>query len=551
MTDRVSLQSNGLQAMDSSSWPAVSGDGRYVAFETRAALLPGDVNGLEDIYVHDRQTGAVVAASRNAIGTWGNGASTKASISEDGRFVAFQTLATNLGGLDLNMAADVIVKDMLTGAVKVPTIWSGVVTANGESLRPSLSADGRFVAFDSTADNLVPNDTNNSRDVFERDLQTNQIWRVSVGPWGQSDGPSFAPSVSANGRYVAFHTDASLMYLGDANASRDVIVRDVELGTNVCVSRTPAGVPADGDSYDATISHTGTRVVFTSRATDLVPGDTNMFEDVFMANVASGVVELVSVGQAGEIGDAVSLYGRLSGDGNHVVFQSTSTNLIGVNLGFSGIFLRDLHHGTTHLVSRKSGYELLPNARSRYPAVSADGKIVAFQSDATNLDQGDTNGLADVFARWVFDDPHVYGVSTPTSAGCVPEIAFEGVPSASDDSGFTISASELPNQKPGMLFYGLSGAGDLPFFGGTKWVAAPNYRTPLVSSGGTPSPVVDCTGSFAIDMNAFAAGALGGNPHPDLSLVGQQVNAQFWGRDPGALPHGVFLTNAVEYVVGQ
>jgi hypothetical protein len=189
------------------------------------------------------------------------------------------------------------------------------------------------------------------------------------------------------------------------------------------------------------------------------------------------------------------------------------------------------------------------NGHSSLSGVSENGAHVVFESDATNLDQGDTNGVTDIFVRAVFDDPETYCSSMVTADGCTPSISSLGLPSATAASGFDVIASNVPTNRNSMLFYGLSGRQEKAFLGGTLCILPPKKRTPLTNSG-MSNPADPCSGSLTLDMNAFADGTAGGNPDPALSLVGQRVNAQFWGRDPANGPFHVFLSDAIEYVVG-
>jgi hypothetical protein len=148
------------------------------------------------------------------------------------------------------------------------------------------------------------------------------------------------------------------------------------------------------------------------------------------------------------------------------------------------------------------------------------------------------------------ESPQGYCTAKTTSTGCVPGTSFTGMPSASASSGFVVRCTQARNQKNGLLFYGVSGSAALPFQGGTMCVAAPQLRSPIQSSGGHALPVDDCSGAFSIDMNAYAAGALGGSPLPALQVAGTAVCCQFWGRDPGfAPPQNTMLSNALRYVV--
>ncbi len=552
ITDRVSHYPDGSPMLLTSVNPAISSDGFVVAFETREALLPQDTNGVEDIYVVDRRTGEVRGASQSYQNNFGNAESKRPSISADGRFVAFQTSATNLAGiLDQNSAEDIVVKDMVLRTTKLISGKNlSIVAANGASRAVAISANGRFVAFQSLATDMIPGDANGESDIYVRDLELDTMMIASKGVNGLGNGPSYAPSVSNDGLRVAFQSEATNLTLSaDTNAAADIFVYFTDFVS--CLLIHPLGGEADSDSFGVSISEDGSRVAFTSRATNLVPGDDNGVEDVFYSEVFPPAARprLVSMAMDGTIGDDVSQNARISGDGQSVVFQSLSDNLAPESVPFTAIFLRDIAKEKTYLVSRPNGDQTLPNDTSRTPAPNFDATAIAFTSEATNLDLGEINTVPDIFVRSVFNEPEIYCTASVTSAGCVPTIGYLGVPSASADSGFVVSVDNVPNRKPGMLFYGFGGKNDVPFFGGTLCVKNVAGRSPVLFSGGNPPPANDCSGHMEIDMNAFAAGALGGSPRAALSLVGQRVNAQFWGRDPGAFPEPVYLSDALEYVV--
>jgi hypothetical protein len=146
--------------------------------------------------------------------------------------------------------------------------------------------------------------------------------------------------------------------------------------------------------------------------------------------------------------------------------------------------------------------------------------------------------------------PVTYCTAKLNSLGCVPDIDSSGVPSPTAPSGFVVKASDVRNNKTGILFYGVNGRASTPFQAGTLCVASPIKRTPAVNSAGTPAPVNDCSGVYSIDMNSFAQGALGGTPLPALQVPGTQVNCQWWGRDPGfPAPNNTTLSDGLEYVI--
>ena len=254
-TTRVSVASDGTQGNDRSYSPSISGDGRFVAFDSLAAnLVPGDTNGYHDIFVHDRQTGQTTRVSVASDGTPGSQWSYSPSISADGRFVTFHSGASDLVAADTNGYTDVFVHDRQTGQTTRASVASGGTQGNDRSYAPSISGDGRFVAFDSLARNLVPGDTNSQPDVFVHDRQTGQTTRVSVASDGtQGDDRSFYPSISADGRLLAFGSWATNLVAADTNGYSDVFVRDRQTGQTTRVS-----VPSDGaqgnDSSDSTLS---------------------------------------------------------------------------------------------------------------------------------------------------------------------------------------------------------------------------------------------------------------------------------------------------------
>jgi Tol biopolymer transport system component len=225
-TERVSVNSAGAQANYGGAFPSISVDGRFVAFDSYASnLVSGDTNGAPDVFVHDRQTGTTERVSVNVAGTQGNNSSGDASISADGRLVAFDSYASNLVSGDTNGTWDVFVRDRQAGTTKCMSVDSAGTQGNDSSLSGSISVDGRFVAFQSSASKLVSGDTNGASDVFVHDRQTGTTERVSVDSAGREGNlDSVYPAISADGRFVAFHGDASNLVPGDTNGSVDVFV---------------------------------------------------------------------------------------------------------------------------------------------------------------------------------------------------------------------------------------------------------------------------------------------------------------------------------------
>lgn len=408
-TTRVSVTSDGSQSNGYSGYPSISADGRFVAFRSLASnLVPGDTNDTYDTLVHDRKTGETSCISVASDGTKGNDASEIPSISADGRFVAFESEASNLVSVDTNEIIDIFLHDRLTGETDLVSVASDGTQGNNASERPSISADGRYVAFSSWASNLVPDDTNDTRDIFVHDLQTEETVRVSVSSDDiQGDEASGFPSISADGRFVTFYSDATTLVNGDTNGWRDTFVHDLQTGETTRVS-----VKADGSQGNIIygystiyfwgspkISADGRYVAFSSYLDNLVPMDYNFRYDVFLKDRQTGEITLVSKASDGTQGNDNSLYISISDDGRYVTFDSMADNLVpGDTNDTNDVFLHDIQTGETNIVSVASD-STQGNGYSGSPSISGDGLYVTFSTSSDNLVPGDTNGETDVFVR--------------------------------------------------------------------------------------------------------------------------------------------------------
>ena len=268
------------------------------------------------------------------------------------------------------------------------------------ALRPSISADGRFVAFESDASDLVRHDTLGFQDVFVHDRETGKTTRVSISSGGsQANGDSDDPSISASGRFVAFESDATNLVAGDTLGFRDVFVHDRKTGKTSRVSVRSGGTEGDGPSGHPAISATGRLVAFESDASNLVAGDTLGFRDVFVRDRRSGITRRVSLRSDGAEGEGESRGAAISREGRYVAFVSDAPNLVPQDTkGFADVFVHDRSTGqTTRESVRSNGAEA--DGDSSGTAISDDGRFVAFGSFATNLVTSDTNTERDAFWR--------------------------------------------------------------------------------------------------------------------------------------------------------
>jgi Tol biopolymer transport system component len=396
---RVSVDSNGTQGNAPSYSRSISADGRYVAFTSYASnLVSGDTNNDGDICLRDTQTGTTTRISVDSNGIQGNTWSDSPSISADGRYVAFRSDSSNLVSGDTNGTWDIFRHDIQTGITTRISLDSSGTQGNSRSYFPSISADGRYVAFSSGASNLVSGDTDWYRDVFLHDIQTGTTTRISVDSSGiQGNGDSDFPSISADGRYVAFESSASNLVSGDTNSMPDIFLHDTQTGITTRLSVDSSGTQGNSYSHYPSISADGRYVAFSSGASNLVNGDSNGITDVFLRDTQTGITTCISVNSSGPWWNTDSNFPSISADGRYVAFDSSASNLVsGDSNGSRDIFLRDTQTGTTTRISvDSSGTQ--GDSDSNYPSISADGRYVLFNSFANNLVSGDTNNEWDVF----------------------------------------------------------------------------------------------------------------------------------------------------------
>jgi Tol biopolymer transport system component len=399
----------------------MSSDGRYVVFQSDASnLVDADGNGVTDVFLRDRVLGTTTRISVDLGGNDGDGASKYPCITPDGRYVVFSSDATDLVAGDLNGFADVFIRDLsLQTTTRVSLDLAGEECDDGSRL-PSISDDGRYVAFTSSATDLVAGDGNEVADTFVRDLQLGVNERVSVDVDGNDpELNSWRPHISSDGRYVMFHSGAGDLVPGDGGMV-DIFIRDRQLNQTIRATSDSLGGDPDGNSYGGNISADGRHVAFWSRATDLVTGDTNGLEDVFVHDLDSSTTVRVSLRSDGsQITDLASWSSSLSVHGRFAVFFADSDQLLDEDVnGYADIFALDRTSGSLFLLNRSANGDQ-GNGWSSNPKVSTDGQYVLFQSDASNLVDDDINGTGDVFLcrgpAFVFEDGFESGETTAWS----------------------------------------------------------------------------------------------------------------------------------------
>jgi Tol biopolymer transport system component len=408
--ERVSVSSGGEQGTGYSRSADVSVDGRFVVFRSDAGnLVAGDTNADEDIFLRDRQTGETTRLSLSSSGAQADGGSYYPSISNDGRYIAFNSDAANLVNGDTNGFVDIFVRDRQTGTTTRVSVSSGGQQANDNSdSYTAISGDGRYVAFNSDATNLVNGDGNVVSDIFVHDRQTGITERVSLN---SDEVPGNAvsndPAISADGRFVSFTSWADNLVAGDTNNAIDIFVRDRLLGVTTRVSVNSSGVQADKAASQSAISGDGRYVVFSSDATNMLDEEAYGYPHVYVHDRQTGKTTLASIDMAGYQMVGWSEVPDISADGRYIAFEFDDR---GDGLPYRAIYMHDRLTGET---TRVSGSVL--DDSSLNPSISEDGHFVAFTSFSTRLISGDTNGVPDIYLREMV--PAAAAITTYESAG--------------------------------------------------------------------------------------------------------------------------------------
>lgn len=442
-TLRVSVSAEGEEGTRESVEPLLSADGGSVVFSSLAPnLVPDDTNEVSDIFLRDLVTGGIERVSvaddgsqAEPRGTFLEHGSYYPAVSAGGRYVTFASVSSNLvPGDTQDEVLDVFLRDRIASATyKISIGWDGRAP-DYDSYVSAVSADGRFVAFDSDATTLVPDETNESTDVFVRDRLTNDIRRVSVSSSGdEGNADSVLASMSANGRHVVFQSWADNLVADDTNGLPDVFVHDLVTAVTTRLSVSATGDELRGISLaagPASISMSGRYAVFVTAASRVVPGTSNGKAQVYLRDRdadGDGIFDepdaidtlRVTTTAQGAPQDGETRTAAVSADGAWVTFDSDAADLIANDLNATtDVFRYEVATGQISLASISSGGVQALGGISVAPSISADGSIVAFASRAGTLVPRDDNLTSDVF---------VHDFGTPAST-CPGGGAEEGVP---------------------------------------------------------------------------------------------------------------------------
>jgi hypothetical protein len=534
-----------------SNMTSISGDGRWILLETGTSAVAQDINDVPDVYARDRWTGSIELVSVATSGAVGDGYAYLMGSSPDARFVLFGSDATNFGGPP-PMYRQEYVRDRTSGTTTLVSCDSAGLPVDGTVWSADMSDDGRAVVFATEGTNLgVPDPNGAGEDVYLRDLVSGTTTLVSATPSGTTgSGPSSKPTLSGDGRWIAYITTAGDI-LPPGSPAGDLLVFDRASGATTRVTGIGGASPDDGFECPS-LSFDGRWLAFVSPASNLVAGDTVGSLDAFVLDRSTGAMKLLSRGLSGGPCNDMSFYTDISRGGERVVFHSRATDLVPSDTnGAWDAFVAEVASGVVRRVSVSStGYEgdpaLVPTQGAvSPPAMSDDGRFSVFVTDIKGLVAGDTDDNHDPFLRDELSPCALVAVSCTrkvNSAGCEARILSAGDPYASGPDSFYVCALDVLPDRNGVFVWSLAPA-SIPFGGGTLCVAAPRVRTPVQNSG-LVSSWNGCTGRYGFHF-AHGYQALHGVG------AGTTVHGQFWSRDPGfAQPDNVGLTDAIRFTLG-
>jgi Tol biopolymer transport system component len=519
----VSLGLGGQPANNDSGGVSISYDGRFVAYASVATdLVAGDSNGLVDCFVTDRRAGTTERVSVSSTGAQANGIAWECSISSDGRHVVFLSKATNLDPKDTDTVQDVYIHDRVAKTTTLVSERFGTGFKSQGCLAANPSADGRWVAFLCTDADVLPGVP--TWNTFVRDTWLGTTELASIGPAGQVEFEGGAvPHLSGDGRFVAFVNGKLSWGIASLGALNAVWLRDRQLGTTTLITATPSGEIANCLFGEPALSHDGRYAVFWSCSSNLLPANQpHGLYDIVRWDRLTGEYRTVSKTFTGDGLNSEAAHAGISADGTRVVYSTYAVDVTPGPQISPSPYLVDLDTDTTRCVLWNIAGDIA-NQSSLDVSISGDGRNVAFGSYASNLVRGITTNATQVYLRSCDKAlPMAYCTPAKGSTGCTMRIGSTGDPSASAGSGFQVRLDHAPEQAPLLLLYGTSGPWGTPF--GTGWlcVKAPVKRGVSGASGaGAP-----CSTPWLTDFNAFVASGM----DPEL-VAGAVVYLQGWARN--------------------
>ncbi len=475
----------------------------------------------------------------------GGGFPTGTNVNFDGRYAVFGAATTGMGLPDA-VHEQLFVRDLLMKTTTCMTLSPNGEPANKISLSPRISPDGQLIVFQSAASNIAPGDTNGFSDIFLYDQAVGTSTRMILTTSGeQADADVTGPGLTLDLAEIVFASRATNVLPGVSNAMGQVFVKNLVTGVVEHLSMSPSGEPANADAGLCAISGDGRMVVWQSDATNLVPGV--FTTQIYAHDRVLQKTFCASSSITGEPGNSSTEVPALSTDGRYVAFASASSNLLGGGPTWWSRYRKDLWTGEVIILSvnNQGNWGIGPSDGNN--GISSDGRYVLFKSQSHTLSPEDPYADDDIFLRdtgWP-TAPKNFCIAGTNSLGCLPSMSSAGVPSVSQASGFVLTASNLRNQKFGLLFYGTTASNFSAFPAGWLCVAPPLVRTPVQSSGGTLPPGDDCSGTIHFDFNTWASS--GADP---ALVLGQGVWCQTWVRDPD-LPATSHVSDGIQFGLGS
>lgn len=532
---RISVNNFQVQGNDASYLITLSDDGRLVTFSSDASNLAGiglDTNNQRDIFLRDQLTGTVTRINLGPGGIQANGFSECPVISADGSVVVYGSYASTIAGAPNTFFENIYLYDVATGQTeRISKSNTGGFPNDGCSL-PTVSGDGRYVTYFAIAWNIDNSPV--SGGVYLYDRVTGTTKRISNGFAGEP-ATGFFPNISADGKYIAYVSAWTSLVPGDTNLVQDVFRYNVQTGTTERVSVSGSGGEANALSQAGgigIISADGRYVVFESDASNLVPNDFNNHFDVFVRDMQLGTTERVSETSAGIDGNGDSSWAVISRDGRFIAYESDASNLVPGDTNLSSdVFVFDRK---TRLTVRVSNTHLGAegNAGSFAPAINGDGRQIGFFSHASNLVPLDSNGVSDLFVHsqcWVSAEP--IGVGLAGTGGVTPTASL--LKGTCFENGYELRIDNVVGGAAGFLFAGLGTVDQFPVFGGGHFyinLATPFFAQPLMVSGAAGVAGAGSLNPIGADLNAVSTGPW---------------YVQYAALDAGT-PQGVSLSNAVK-----